>query len=68
MIKKAIMRVKSLIQIKFNLTLSLNDSIFSAPIKRSKKFIIAESTLIVKLFVYLVLINFSKMNRSVQYG
>lgn len=62
------MRVKSLIQIKFNLTLSLNDSIFSAPIKRSKKFIIAESTLIVKLFVYLVLINFSKMNRSVQYG
>lgn len=57
-----------LIPTKFNLTLSLNDSIFSAPVKRSEKFIIAESTLIVKLFVYLELINFSKMNRSVQYG
>lgn len=46
----------------------MNDSIFSALVKRSEKFIITESTLIVKLFVYLVLINFSKMNRSVQYG
>lgn len=63
MIKKAILRLKLKLQIKFNLTLSLNDSIFIAP----EKIIIAESTLIVKLFVYLVLINFSKMNRSVQY-
>lgn len=63
MIEKAILRLKSESQIKFNLTLSLNDSIFSAP----EKIIIAESTLIVKLFVYLMLINFSKMNRSVQY-
>ncbi len=62
------MGFKSIGQIKFNLTLSLNDSIFNAPVARSKKFIITESTLIVKLFVYLVLINFSKMNRSVQYG